>query len=196
MIPPSARGRRDHSLLLSGQGTTIKDIAKTSQVHRVTVSAWITNWEHHGHASLHDTPRSGRPSILSPEEQEIALHYIQEEPRSRKGVMERIANTTDKRLSLSSLNRLAKRGRLRWKRVRKSPGALALSIISLARGTQLAGGAQGLSGDGAGQKRGFGTPIHSIRSFLVFNISLVLCWLAFTLMMIREHRKASQVPGP
>ena len=39
---------RAHSLLLSAQGTTIKEIAKTYQVHRVTVSAWITNWEHHG----------------------------------------------------------------------------------------------------------------------------------------------------
>jgi AAA family ATP:ADP antiporter len=32
----------------------------------------------------------------------------------------------------------------------------------------------------------------STRSFFVFNVSLVICWLAFTLMMIREHRKASQ----
>ena len=32
----------------------------------------------------------------------------------------------------------------------------------------------------------------STRSFFVFNVALVLCWLAFTLMMIREHRKASQ----
>ena len=35
----------------------------------------------------------------------------------------------------------------------------------------------------------------SIRSFFVFNVSLVICWLAFTLMMIREHRKASQATG-
>jgi AAA family ATP:ADP antiporter len=35
----------------------------------------------------------------------------------------------------------------------------------------------------------------STRSFFVFNVSLVICWLAFTLMMIREHRKASQVTG-
>jgi AAA family ATP:ADP antiporter len=35
----------------------------------------------------------------------------------------------------------------------------------------------------------------STRSFFVFNVLLVLCWLAFTLMMIREHRKASQVTG-
>ena len=111
---------RAHSLLLSAQGTMIKDIAKTYQVHRVTVSAWIKNWEHHGQTSLHDKPRSGRPSILSPEEQEIALNYIKEEPRSLKGVAEHLANKTKKRLSMSSMKRLAKRGRLRWKRVRKS----------------------------------------------------------------------------
>ena len=111
---------RAHGLLLSAQGTTIKDIARTYQVHRVTVSAWITNWEQHGQASLHDKPRSGRPSILTPQEQDIALRYIKEEPCSLKGVVERLANKTDKRLSMSSLKRLAKRGRLRWKRVRKS----------------------------------------------------------------------------
>jgi transposase len=111
---------RAHSLLLSAQGTTIKDIAKTYQVHRVTVSAWITNWEHHGAQSLHDHPRSGRPTLLTPEEQAIALAYIKEEPCSLKAVVERLATKTDKRLSLSSLKRLAKKARLRWKRVRKS----------------------------------------------------------------------------
>jgi Homeodomain-like domain len=39
---PTFRARsRAHGLLLSAHGTTIKDIAKTYQVHRVTVSAWI-----------------------------------------------------------------------------------------------------------------------------------------------------------
>jgi len=32
----------------------------------------------------------------------------------------------------------------------------------------------------------------STRSFFVFNVALVICWLAITFMMIREHRKASQ----
>jgi transposase len=111
---------RAHSLFLSAQGTTIKDIAKTSQVHRVTVSAWIKHWEHHGAQSLHDKPRSGRPSTLSPEERALALQYIKEEPHCLKGVAERVAAQTDKRLSLSSLKRLAKKARLRGKRVRKS----------------------------------------------------------------------------
>jgi transposase len=118
---PSCRARsRAHSLLLSAQGTTIKDIAKAYQVHRVTVSAWITHWEHHGAQSLHDKPRSGRPTILTPAEQDSALQLIKDAPCSLKGVAERIAATTAKRLSVSSLKRLAKKARLRWKRVRKS----------------------------------------------------------------------------
>ncbi len=32
----------------------------------------------------------------------------------------------------------------------------------------------------------------SITSLFVFNVTLVIAWLAFTLMVIREHRKASQ----
>jgi transposase len=111
---------RAHSLLLSAAGTPIQTIAKTYQVHRVTVSAWITKWERHGAQSLHDHPRSGRPPKLTPDEQELAKPYIKEDPRSLKQVVERLANTTEKRLSLSSLKRLAKKARLRWKRVRKS----------------------------------------------------------------------------
>ena len=111
---------RAHSLLLSAGGTPIQTIAKTYKVHRITVAAWIKKWEQHGAQSLHDQPRSGRPPKLTPDEQELAKHSIKEDPRSLKQVVERLANTTEKRLSLSSLKRLAKRARLRWKRVRKS----------------------------------------------------------------------------
>lgn len=105
---PSFRARsRAHGLFLSAQGTTIKDIARISQVHRVTVSAWITTWEQHGQASLHDKPHLARP-------------YIKEDPHCLKGVVQRLADKTDKRLSMSSLKRLAKKARLRWKRGRKS----------------------------------------------------------------------------
>jgi len=99
---------------------TINPITKISQVDRDTVSTWIRKWEHDGPASLHDKPRSGRPPKLTPEEQQLAIEYIKEEPRSLKQVVARVINKTDKRLSISSLKRLAKRARLRWKRVRKS----------------------------------------------------------------------------
>ncbi len=80
---------RAHSLVLRAAGTPIPTIAKTSQVHRVTVSAWIKTWEHHGAQSLHDHPRSGRPPQLTPDEQELAQHSITEDPRSLKQVVER-----------------------------------------------------------------------------------------------------------
>src|SRR5215813_11826139 len=102
---------RAHSLFLSAAGTPIQTIAKTYQVHRVTVSAWITKWERHGAQSLHDHPRSGRPPKLTPDEQELAKHYIKEDPRSLKQVVERFANKTGKRLSISSLKRLVVLGR-------------------------------------------------------------------------------------
>lgn len=111
---------RAHSLLLSAQGQTITDIAQTYQVHRVTVSSWITNWETLGVQGLYDQPRSGRPPKLTPDEQELAKQYLKEEPRSLKTVVERIAQKTQKRLSISALKRLAKKAGLRWKRVRKS----------------------------------------------------------------------------
>ena len=111
---------RAHSLLLSAQGKTITDIAQTYHVHRVTVSAWITNWETLGVQGLYDQPRSGRPSRLTPEERELAMQYLKEEPRSLKTAVERIAQKTQKRISISALKRLAKKAGLRWKRVRKS----------------------------------------------------------------------------
>jgi hypothetical protein len=51
---------------------------------------------------------------------DIALQYIKEEPHALQGVVKRFADKTDKRLSLSSLKHLTKKGRLRWQWVRKS----------------------------------------------------------------------------
>jgi transposase len=107
---PSFRARsRAHSLLLSAQGKTIKDIAQAYQVHRITVSAWINKWEQHGAESLHDQPRSGRPCKLTVAEQELAQHYLQDEPRALKAAVDRIAHKTEKHISLSTLKRFAKK---------------------------------------------------------------------------------------
>jgi transposase len=111
---------RAHSRLLSAAGTPIQVMAHAYQVHRGTVSAWITQWEQHGAQSWPEHPRRGRPSTLTPDAQALAHQYIQEDPRSLHGGGERFARTTETRLSLSTLKRLAKKARLRWQRVRKS----------------------------------------------------------------------------
>jgi transposase len=116
---PRARVRAQ-SILLSAQGLQINAIATVSQVERDTVAAWITRGEKAERESLYDKPRRGRPPKLTPAEQDLARQYITEEPRSLKQVVERLHQKTAKRLSLSSMKRLAKKARLRWKRVRKS----------------------------------------------------------------------------
>ena len=93
---------RAHGLLLSSEGITIKAIAKIYHVDRDTVSTWIKQWEKYGAKSLHDQPRSGRPTTLNATEKELAQQYIKEEPRSLKHVAERLAQKTAKRLSISS----------------------------------------------------------------------------------------------
>src|SRR5256885_13776235 len=116
---PRARVRA-HGILLSAQGMRIKEIAKIYQVDRDTVVTWIKKWEQSGIASLSDKPRSGRPPKLTPEEKDLARQYIKEDPRCLKHVVERLSQKTAKRLSISSLKRLAKKAGLRWKRVRKA----------------------------------------------------------------------------
>jgi len=118
---PSPRARaRAHSILRSSRGVTSKEIVKIYQVDRDTVASWIKQWEHTGVASLYEKPRCGRPSKLTQAEKELAQQYIKEEPRCLKQVAERLSQKTAKRLSIASLKRLAKKGRLRGKRVRKS----------------------------------------------------------------------------
>ena len=70
---------RAHGLLLSSEGITIKAIAKIYHVDRDTVSTWIKKWEKHGDKSLHDQPRSGRPTTLNATEKEVvSLYYLDE----------------------------------------------------------------------------------------------------------------------
>jgi hypothetical protein len=61
---------RAHGLLLSSEGLTIKAIAKIYRVDRDTVATWIKKWDKYGDKSLHDQPRSGRPTILNATEKE------------------------------------------------------------------------------------------------------------------------------
>ena len=84
------------------------------------MSAWIHKWAQHGAESLHDQPRSGRPCQLTAAEQALARPYLKDEPRALKAVVDRLAQKTGKHLPISTLKRLAKEARLRWKRVRKS----------------------------------------------------------------------------
>ena len=111
---------RAHSILLSSRGTSIDEIARIYQVHRDTVSSWVDRFAHHGVDGLGDKPRRGGPSKLNGPEKEEAQALLKKHPNAPKMVLALLHEKTGKRISSSTLRRLAKGAGLRWKRVRKS----------------------------------------------------------------------------
>ena len=111
---------RAHSLLLSSKGYGIDDLANMFEVSRNTVSIWIDKWEQHGVASVYDQARSGAPSTFTTSELDVVKHLITEHPHAPKMILATIAERLKKTISISTLKRIVKKHRLRWKRVRKS----------------------------------------------------------------------------
>src|SRR5688500_5591537 len=80
---PTYRVRqRAHAILLSSRGYTVETLSDIFSVHRTTISEWIDGWHLSGVGSLDDAPRSGRPPILRPEEEQVLLDHLEINPRS------------------------------------------------------------------------------------------------------------------
>jgi len=103
--------KRAHSILLSNEGYTRKEIGKIYKVDVDTVSRWLNNWEAKGIEGLADQPKSGRPRILDPEEEKMVLEAIEEDPRSVKNVQAKVAAETNKQVSQWTIKRILKRGK-------------------------------------------------------------------------------------
>ena len=80
---------RSHAILLSHQGSTREEIAQICRVQRDTVSLWIDAWQEFGFQGLEDDKRSGRPPILTVEEQEKAFATAMKNPRVSGSSIER-----------------------------------------------------------------------------------------------------------
>ena len=63
--------QRCQALLWSHQGYDRQGIAKLYQVKPDTVSFWFKRWEDNKFSGLQDLARSGRPSILTPEQKKV-----------------------------------------------------------------------------------------------------------------------------
>lgn len=118
---PSRRVRtRAHSILLSSEHYSIKDICKIFKVHCHSVSSWIKSWENDGDKSLEDKPRPGGKPKLTESERKIAEDLIKKYPKSLKMVIANLFELTGKTISVSTLKRIAKATNLRWKRAKKT----------------------------------------------------------------------------
>jgi len=100
---------RSHAILLSFQKYPIDEIAGICQVHRTTVSIWIDNWNKFGSQGLEDGERTGRPPILTLEEQDQAFAAAIENPKFPHRQLNEIKRETGKEISPYTLKRLVKK---------------------------------------------------------------------------------------
>jgi transposase len=112
--------KRAHGIILSSKGYKIDDIADILEVHRNSVSSWITAKESTGIAGLSDKSRSGAPSQHPYADIKLIEQLLKEFPQSPKTVLAKFAKITNKTASISTLRRIAKKSKLCWKRARKS----------------------------------------------------------------------------
>ncbi len=117
----SARVRmRAHSILLNSKLFTVNEIAKIYSVHRDSVTSWINSWEESGVEGLFEKPRSGAPLKLTESEIEIVKDIIKNNSQSPKIILAKISEEIGKTICMSTLKRIIKKCKLRWKRLRKS----------------------------------------------------------------------------
>lgn len=100
---------RSHAILLSFQKYPIDEIAKICQVHRTTVGCWIANWNELGSEGLVDGKRSGRPPILTVEEEKKAFETAMKNPKFPHRQLGEIELETGKEISKYTLKRLIKK---------------------------------------------------------------------------------------
>ncbi len=117
---PCARVRdRAHVIILSDKGYQVKKIADICQMTRQTVYTVISSWEETGPGGLYDSPRSGRPRALTPEDEEFVHEMAEEEPRPVNKIIAVLEDGRGKKVSKSTVRRVIKKKRT-WKRIRKS----------------------------------------------------------------------------
>lgn len=72
---------RSQAILLSFQKYSIDEIASICGVHRNAVSRWINRWNEQGLEGLRDVQQTGRPPILTLEEQAKTIEIAMRNPR-------------------------------------------------------------------------------------------------------------------
>jgi transposase len=100
---------RSQAILLSFDKFSIDDIAKICRVDRDTVSRWLDNWNEFGETGLQDSEKSGRPPILTPEEQQQALEIALQNPRFPHRQLSKINKHSGKPISQWTLKNLIKK---------------------------------------------------------------------------------------
>lgn len=100
---------RSHAILLSSEKFPLDEIARICRVDRDTVSLWIANWNQVGSDALADEEKSGRPPILSEQEQERAVEIALKNPKFPHRQLAEIKVEMGKEISKYTLKGLLKK---------------------------------------------------------------------------------------
>lgn len=111
---------RAHAILLSSQGYTVSQLQDIFHISKPTALAWVDRWEEDGQDGLEDAPRPGGPPILVGEEEELLKKLFKRFPHQPNKVLQALREKTGKVISRRTLRRLARKLRLRWKRLRRT----------------------------------------------------------------------------
>ncbi len=100
---------RSHAILLSSAKFSVAEIAGICRADRDTVSNWIDNWNECGFDALADDEKSGRPPILTEEEEEQAIEIGLQNPKFPHRQLGEIKAATGKEISKYTLKSLLKK---------------------------------------------------------------------------------------
>jgi len=112
--------QRAHAIILLHQGQNKpEDVASILNVCRVTIYNWINRWRKYGIEGLYDLEGRGRKPTFSPEEENIVISIIEENPKSLRQVAIQVEKKTGKKVHVETLRKIAKKHGKSWKRMRK-----------------------------------------------------------------------------
>ena len=100
---------RAQAIRLSSSGFCIQQITEICQATRKTVSKWLDDWERQGFDSLLESPRSGRPKILSEQEEQQAIELVKESPRQSKQAFVKMQEKSGKTFCFRTFKRVLKK---------------------------------------------------------------------------------------
>lgn len=100
---------RSHAILLSSERFSVAEIARVCRVDRDTVSNWIDNWNEFGFTALADDEKSGRPPILTEQEEAKAIAIALKNPKFPHRQLSEIKRETGKEISQYTLKNLLKK---------------------------------------------------------------------------------------
>ena len=100
---------RAHSLLLSSEGYTIKQLSSLYKININTISEWISRWDSEGISMLFEAKGRGRKPIFTEEESQKLLDLVDEELSQLKRAKSLLEYHTGKSASLDTIKRTLKK---------------------------------------------------------------------------------------